>query len=79
MSDDVEIKERWQRYFSKLLNGEVMEVFRSREAESSERHPDPHLCEPFSKEEIRDTLRKMASGKVEGPDQIPLTRLEVFG
>ena len=79
LSEDVEIKERWQRYFSKLLNGEVTKAFQSREAESSERHPDPHLCEPFSKEEIRDTLRKMASGKVEGPDQIPLTRLEVFG
>jgi len=70
LSDDVEINERKQRYFSKLLNGEVIEFFRSREAESSERHPDPHLYEPFSKEEIRDTLRKMASGKVEGPDQI---------
>ena len=43
-----------------------------KEAESSERHPDPHLCEPFSREEIRETLRKMANGKVEGPDQIPV-------
>ena len=32
LSNDVEIKERWQRYFSKLLNAEVMEAFRSREA-----------------------------------------------
>jgi len=28
--EDVEIKERWQRYFSKLLNGEVVEDSRSR-------------------------------------------------
>ena len=41
--ENAEIKDRWQRYFSKLLNGEVTKVFRSREAESSERHPDPHL------------------------------------
>ena len=72
LSKDIEIKERRQRYYSKLLNGEMTKVFRSREAESRERHPDPHLCKPFSKDEIRDTLRNMANGKVEGPDQIPI-------
>jgi len=70
LSEDVEIKERWQRYFSKLLNKEVTEAFRSKEAERSERHLDPHSCEPFSKAEIRDTLRMMVNGKVEGPNQI---------
>jgi len=31
LSEDAKIKERWQRHFSKLLNGEVMEDFQSRE------------------------------------------------
>ena len=30
LSENAEIKERWQRYFSKLLNGEVMEDFQSK-------------------------------------------------
>jgi len=28
------------------------------------------LCEPISKDEIKETLKKMANGKVEGQDQI---------
>ena len=54
----------------------MTKVFQRREAESSQRHPDPHLYEPFSKDEIRHTLRKMANGKVEGLDRVPV---EVFG
>jgi len=65
--EDAEIKERWQRYFSKLLNGEVMEDFRSRKRESSEKHLDPRLCEPISKDKIKETLKKMTNGKAEGP------------
>ena len=38
---------------------------RSRESESSERHPEPHLCKPISKDEIRETLKKRANRKVE--------------
>ena len=59
-------------YFSKLLNGEELEDFRSRDQESSERHPDSRLCEPISKDEIKETLKKMANGKVGGLDQIPV-------
>ena len=35
LSEDAEIKERWHMYFFKLLNGEVMEDFRSRGRELS--------------------------------------------
>jgi len=35
LSEDAEIKERWQIYFSKFLNGEVMEDSRGRVRESS--------------------------------------------
>jgi len=39
--DDAEIKARWQRYFSILLNGEAMEEVRSTEQEGSESYLDP--------------------------------------
>jgi len=59
-------------YFSKLLNGETMEDFRSRSSESGESQPYPRFCEPISKDEIKESLRKMKNGKVEEPDQIPV-------
>jgi len=70
LSDDAEINERWQVYFSKLLNGEVIDDFRRRERESSESQLDPRLHNPLSKDEIKGTLKKMVNGKGEGPDQI---------
>jgi len=46
--------------------------FRSRERESSENLLDPHLGEPFSKDEIKEILKKISNRKVEGLDQIPV-------
>jgi len=40
LSKDTEIKERWQMYFSELLNEEVMEDSHSRDKEYSERRID---------------------------------------
>ena len=40
LCEDDEIKERWQRYFSNLLNGEGMEDSRSKERECGERNAD---------------------------------------
>ena len=70
LTKEPKIKKRWQSYFSKLLNDEVLGDFWSREQKTSERQLDPRLCEPISKDEIRETLKKMANEKVEGPDQI---------
>ena len=72
MFKDAEIKKRWQRYFFRLLNGDVSEDHRSRKRESSDMGLDPRQGEPISKDEIREALKKMPSGKSEGPDQIPL-------
>jgi len=55
---DVEIKQRWQMYFSKLLNGEMMEDFRSMRRESSASQLDLCFCEPISKDEIKEPLRR---------------------
>ena len=53
-----------------------MEDSRSREQECDGRRIDPRECGYISKDEIKEALRKMSNGKVEGPDQIPV---EVFG
>ena len=70
--EDVEIKERRQRYCSNLLNGEGMEESRGRERECGERRIDPRECGHISKHKIEEALRKMHNGKTEGPDQIPV-------
>ena len=49
-----EIKERWQMYFPKLLNDKVLEDYWSREWESSERQLDHQLCQPISKDEVKE-------------------------
>jgi len=72
LSQDAEIKERWQMYFSKLLNGEVLKDSRSRVRECTERRLDPRVCGHISKDEIKEALKKMTSGKAEGPSQIPV-------
>ena len=72
LSEDVEIKEKWPRYFSKLLNGEVMEDSRSGDRECSVRQLDPQMCSHITKDEIKEALKKMTNGKAERPDQIPV-------
>ena len=67
LSEDAEIKERWQMYFSELLNGEVMEDFCSRNREYSERQLDLRMCGHITKDEIKEALKKMTNGKAEGP------------
>ena len=79
LSEDAEIKERWQRYFSKLLSGEAMEDSRSRKRECSERQLDPRVCGHISKDEIKEALKKMTNGKAEGPDQIPVEVWKCLG
>jgi len=59
-------------YFSKLPNSEMMVDFWSRSKESSESQLDPYFSEPISEDKIKESLRKMTNGKVEGPDQIPM-------
>jgi len=39
---------------------------------SKEGQPDYGLCNSISKEEIRDALKKMKTGKAVGPDGIPV-------
>jgi len=44
----------------------------SRGREGSNRHVDPQVCDHITNDEIKEALKKMANGKTEGPDQIPV-------
>jgi len=70
LTDDAEIKKRWQRYFSKLLNSKVTKDSRSRDRECSERRPVPRICGHITKDDIKEALKKMTNGKTAGPNQI---------
>jgi len=70
--EDVEIKERWQRFFAKLLNGEETRVAGSRGGEGGDRHFDLRVCGHITKDEIKEALKKTGNGKAEGPEQIPV-------
>jgi len=75
LTEDVEIKERWQRFFDKLLNGEGVRDDFSRGEEGSDQLAGDHI----SKEEIREALKKMSNGKAVGPDQIPVEVWKFIG
>ena len=66
--EDAKIKERWRRYFSKLLNSEAREDSHSRVKECSKRRLDPPVCGHISNDKIKEALKKMANGKAEDPD-----------
>jgi len=73
--EDVEIKERWQRFFIKLLNRKGVREDPSGGEESSEQSADDHI----TKEEIREALQKMSNGKAVGTDQIPVEVWKFLG
>jgi len=70
--EDAEIKERWQRYFSNLLNGEGREDPRGRDRECGESRIDLREGGHINKDKIKEALRKTPNGKAKGPDQIPV-------
>jgi len=65
--EETEIRQRWQSYFSRLLNGKG-ESSRPWERAVQERHLNDRACSRISK----GALRKMKSGKAVGPDLIPV-------
>jgi len=67
--EETEIKETWRSYFARLFNGENEYPLR---AESGVREGHLNISEGgrISKEEVKEALRKMKSGKAVGPDLI---------
>jgi len=57
----------------------VLEDSHSRDRECSERRLESWMCSRTTKDEIKEALKKMANGKAEGPDQIPIEVWKCLG
>jgi len=69
--EESEIRERWRSYFARLFNGENIYPQRT-ENEVQGGHMNGRECSRISKEEVKEALRKLKSGKAVGPDLIPV-------
>ena len=61
------VLKRWKVYFEKLINEETDRDLRTKEAEVVNEEVN---C--VSREEVKNTLRRMKKGKVFGPDELPV-------
>ena len=68
LTENDEIRKRWQRFFANLLNGEGVREDGSWGGDCSDQRAGDYIA----KEKIREALKKMANGKAVGPDQIPV-------
>ena len=76
--EEVEIRDRWRSYFSKLLNGE--DEYSPRDERGVwEGHLSIGEYSRISKGEIEGALRRMKSGKAVGPDLIPIEVWKCLG
>ncbi|VDO73921.1 unnamed protein product, partial [Heligmosomoides polygyrus] len=69
----VEVRERWEEYFTELLN----EEFPRREAEDEQQTEGP--IPSWTQEELRKAIEKMKLGKASGPDGVPVEAWKVLG
>ena len=67
---EAKTKERWQNYFYKCFNGELIENSQRKELGYYGSQPNYHFCNTIREDEIKETLRKMPNEKVVGPSQI---------
>jgi len=79
LTEDTKIWEGWRSYFYKFYNDKLIDHPRSMGGGRKEGQPDYGLCDNFSKEEIKDTLKKMKAGKALGPDGIPVEIWKYLG
>ena len=70
--EDTKVKKRWQGYFCKLFNGEVLDVLQHNGHLVREEQQNYRPGRPITRDEVMETLRKMKSGKAVGPDSIPV-------
>jgi len=75
---DTTIRERWQGYFSLLFNGgSVDSLCLARGVQ--EGYPHDRACSCVSKEEVKDVLRRVKSGKAVGLNLIPIEIWKCLG
>lgn len=67
---ETDIKLRWQRYFSRLLNEGGDGDIELGELKHSKEYRDYRLC--ITKEKVKEVIRKMRKGRVVGSDEIPI-------
>lgn len=70
--EDARIREKLQSFFSELLNGELREYSWRHERGIQKGQKNYRFCSCISKEEVRDALRKMKTGKAIGSYRIPI-------
>ena len=67
LMEEEKVKQRWKEYFDNLLNHENLE-----KEEKREQREEKTDVEDISGEKVKNGLRKMKKGKVQGPDNIPV-------
>ncbi|KAG5590370.1 hypothetical protein H5410_040884, partial [Solanum commersonii] len=70
--DDISIKQRWQRYFQKLLNEEGGGDIVLNDLAHSEGLRDFGYCRCFRIEEVIRAISRMSRGRATEPDEIPV-------
>ena len=68
------VLKRWKEYFEKLMNEENNRDFRTEEPEVVNEEVN---C--FSREEVKNALRRMKKGKAFGPDELPVEVWKCIG
>ncbi|KAL3363598.1 hypothetical protein AABB24_012720 [Solanum stoloniferum] len=70
--EETSIKQRWQRYFHKLLNEVGDRDIVLGELAHSERLRNFGYCRCFRIEEVMSAISRMSRGRATGPDEIPV-------
>ncbi|XP_009621031.1 uncharacterized protein [Nicotiana tomentosiformis] len=72
LMEEAQIRQRWQTYFHKLLNGEGDRDIVLGDLEHSKMCRDFGYCRRIRVEEVEEAVRKMHRGRATGPDEIPM-------
>ncbi|XP_071687764.1 uncharacterized protein [Rutidosis leptorrhynchoides] len=72
MVKEVDIRKRWEEYFSSLFDGRGSRSHDETEDSVLRHYQNYSFCQRIHHEEVRLALRKMGRNKSVGPDQIPI-------
>ncbi|GJY16519.1 hypothetical protein Tco_0386941 [Tanacetum coccineum] len=78
ITDEEEIKKRWEEYFSSLFNAREPKGHEEGVGPNRQPHIECYYSR-ISQAEVRTTLQKMGRNKVVGPDQIPIEAWKSLG
>ena len=70
--EGTKVKERWQEYFCKLFNREGLDISQLTKPMAREEQKNYKPGLPITKEEVKEALSRMKSGKAVGSDSIPV-------